>query len=45
MAWLGGDADIASRLSAEELDRAFDLQHHLRWTGEVINRALRDGGN
>jgi adenylosuccinate lyase len=42
---LGRDADIASKLSAEELDRAFDLQHHLRWTGEVINRALRDGGN
>jgi hypothetical protein len=32
-------------LSAEELDRAFDLQHHLRWTGEIIDRALRDGGN
>ena len=22
-----------------------DLQHHLRWTGEIIDRALRDGGN
>jgi hypothetical protein len=31
--------------AAEELDRAFDLQHHLRWTGEIIDRALRDGGN
>jgi adenylosuccinate lyase len=42
---LGRDPDIASKLSAEELDRAFDLQHHLRWTGEIIDRALRDGGN
>ena len=42
---LGHDPDIASKLSTEELDRAFDLQHHLRWTGEIIDRALRDGGN
>jgi hypothetical protein len=20
------------------------LQHHLRWTGEIIDRALREGG-
>jgi adenylosuccinate lyase len=37
---LGGDAEIAGRLSAEELDRCFDLQHHLRFSGTIIDRAL-----
>jgi putative ABC transport system substrate-binding protein len=27
------------------LSPLFLLQHYLRWTGEVIDRALRDGGN
>jgi hypothetical protein len=40
--WRVKDADIASRLSAAELDQAFDLQHHLRFSGAIIDRALRD---
>ena len=39
---LAADPDIASRLPAAELDRAFDLRHHLRWCGTIIDRALRD---
>jgi adenylosuccinate lyase len=39
---LGGDPDIASRLTSADLDRAFDLRHHLRWSGTIIDRALRD---
>jgi adenylosuccinate lyase len=39
---LGADPEIASRLSSSELDQAFDLKHHLRWSGTIIDRALRD---
>ena len=41
-ALLGEDADIASRLTAAEIDRAFDLQHHLRHAGAIIDRALAE---
>jgi adenylosuccinate lyase len=41
-ALLGADADIAGRLSGADIDRAFDLQHHLRHTGAIIDRALSD---
>jgi len=41
-ALLAADADIAARLSAADIDRAFDLQHHLRHTGAIIDRALGD---
>ncbi len=41
-ALLGADADIGARLSAADIDRAFDLQHHLRHTGAIIDRALSD---
>ena len=37
---LGQDPQIAERLSPEELDRCFDLQHHLRFAGAIIDRAL-----
>jgi adenylosuccinate lyase len=37
---LGADPDIRARLSAEDIDRAFDLAHHLRHAGEIIDRAL-----
>ena len=37
---LGEDADIASRLTAAELDRCFDLRHALRWADEMIERAI-----
>jgi adenylosuccinate lyase len=39
---LGADADIAGRLAPGDLDQAFDLRHHLRWSGTIIDRALRD---
>jgi adenylosuccinate lyase len=41
-ALLGADADIMARLTAAEIDRAFDLDHHLRHVGAIIDRALRD---
>ncbi len=37
---LGADADIASRLTAEDLDAAFDLQHHLRHVDTIMARAF-----
>jgi adenylosuccinate lyase len=39
---LGADSDIAMRLSPTEIDQAFDLRHHLRWTSVVIDRALSE---
>jgi adenylosuccinate lyase len=39
---LGADPEIAGRLSPTDLDQAFDLRHHLRWSGTIIDRALRD---
>jgi adenylosuccinate lyase len=39
---LGADPEIAGRISAKELDQVFDLRHHLRWSGAIIDRALRD---
>ena len=39
---LGADPEIASRLAPSDLDQAFDLRHHLRWSGAIIDRALRD---
>ncbi len=39
---LGADPEIASRLTPSDLDQAFDLRHHLRWSGTIIDRALRD---
>jgi adenylosuccinate lyase len=41
-ALLTADPDIAARLDAAEIARAFDLPHHLRHVGMVIDRALRD---
>jgi adenylosuccinate lyase len=37
---LGADAEIAARLEPREIDRAFDLAHHLRHAGAIIDRAL-----
>ena len=37
---LGADADIAAHLSAEQLDDAFDLQHHLRHVGTIMERTF-----
>src|ERR1022692_1697476 len=41
-ALLAADPDIASRLDATEIDRAFDLAHHLRHAGAIIDRALAE---
>jgi adenylosuccinate lyase len=38
---LAADPEVAGKLSAEELGRCFDLEHHLRFTGEIVDRALR----
>jgi adenylosuccinate lyase len=37
---LGADPDVGSRLSPEELDACFDLDHHLRHAGLILERAL-----
>jgi len=37
---LGQDPDVASRLTAAELDAAFDLDHHLRHAPYILERAL-----
>jgi adenylosuccinate lyase len=36
---LQGDADVASRLSHAEIERAFDLEHALRHAEEIVRRA------
>ncbi len=37
---LAGDPKISSRLTAEQINRCFDLKHHLRFAGTIIDRAL-----
>ena len=37
---LKADPEIGALLSAADIDRAFDLEHHLRHTGAIIDRAL-----
>ncbi len=39
---LAEDPDIAAKLTAAEIDQAFDLNHHLRYAGAIIDRALRE---
>jgi adenylosuccinate lyase len=39
---LSADPEIAGRLAAADLEQAFDLRHHLRWSGTIIDRALGD---
>jgi adenylosuccinate lyase len=39
---LGADPDISQHLSAEELDAAFDLDHHLRHVDRILERALNE---
>jgi adenylosuccinate lyase len=41
-ALLGADPDLAAKLSPAEIDKAFDLEHHLRHAGAIIDRALAD---
>jgi adenylosuccinate lyase len=37
---LGADPEIRARLTLAEIDGAFDLSHHLRHAGGIIDRAL-----
>jgi adenylosuccinate lyase len=37
---LGSDPDVSARLDAKALDACFDLDHHLRHVGEILDRAL-----
>jgi adenylosuccinate lyase len=39
---LGKDVDVAAHLSAQQLDAAFDLEHHLRHAGMILERALKE---
>jgi adenylosuccinate lyase len=39
---LAADPEVGALLGAEELARCFDLEHHLRFSGEIIDRALAD---
>ena len=40
---LAGDPDVIQRLKPEQLDACFDLDHHLRHAGAIIDRALAEG--
>jgi adenylosuccinate lyase len=37
---LGADPDVAARLDAKTLDACFDLDHHLRFAPQILERAL-----
>jgi adenylosuccinate lyase len=37
---LGHDAEVTSRLSREQLDACFDLEHHVRHAQHILDRAL-----
>jgi adenylosuccinate lyase len=39
---LGADPELAARLTPAQIDQAFDLRHHLRWSGAIIDRALEN---
>jgi adenylosuccinate lyase len=39
---LAADPEVGALLSSEELARCFDLEHHLRFSGKIIDRALAD---
>jgi adenylosuccinate lyase len=39
---LGRDPDVSARLSADRLDEAFDLDHHLRHANTILDRVLGD---
>jgi adenylosuccinate lyase len=44
-ALLGADADLAAKLKPAEIDEAFDLEHHLRHAGTIIDRALAESAD
>jgi adenylosuccinate lyase len=41
-ALLGADPELAAKLTPAEIDEAFNLEHHLRHAGEIIDRALAE---
>jgi adenylosuccinate lyase len=41
-ALLAADRDIAARIDGAAIDRAFNLEHHLRHANAIIDRALAD---
>jgi adenylosuccinate lyase len=40
---LAADADVRRHLSAEEIEKLFDMTHHLRHIDHLFTRALEDG--
>lgn len=42
---LAGDPEVTARLPVDQIDRAFDLQHHLRHVDSIIDRALKTEGS
>ena len=40
---LGADEEVSAQLSADDLDRCFDLRHALAHTGAIIDRAIQEG--
>ena len=41
-ALLAADPDIAARIDGAAIDRAFNLEHHLRHANAIIDRALAE---
>ena len=39
-ALLAGDPELSSRVNAERLNACFDLSHHLRHAGTIVDRAI-----
>jgi len=39
---LAADKDVTARIDAADIDRAFNLEHHLRHAGAIIDRALAE---
>ena len=39
---LAEDPEVAAKLTPADLDHAFDLKHHTRYSDAIIERALRD---
>jgi adenylosuccinate lyase len=40
---LAADEEVSAQLSADDLDRCFDLRHALAHTGAIIDRAIQEG--
>jgi len=39
---LANAPEVTAKWSKEDLDHAFDIRHHTRFSGTIIDRALRD---